>query len=314
MIDENTPVVLFTYNRLDETVKTIEALQRNTLALNTILYIFCDGARSEDDVEAVNLVRKFVKQISGFKEIIVNFSDVNKGLSKSVISGVSFVLRKHKQVIVLEDDIVVSTDFLEYMNKCLYEYKHNESVWSVTGYSPKIKINKSYKHDLYLSNRACSWSWATWDNRWNNIDWETKDFNLTRSETKLFNIAGNDMARMLELNNRGRIDSWAIRWNYFQFKNNMFSIYPIIAKAQNIGFSPTATHTTGNSSKWDVILDSRILKIDNQIIEHIDIIKSFKKYHDLSLYTSIGYFMIKYNFLYKEAKYIINKLRKLKIG
>ncbi len=39
------PIILFTYNRPEHTLKTIEALKRNELASESLLYIFCDGIK-----------------------------------------------------------------------------------------------------------------------------------------------------------------------------------------------------------------------------------------------------------------------------
>jgi hypothetical protein len=45
------PVCLFTYNRISETRKTIEALQKNYLASQSELFVFSDGWKSEADKE-----------------------------------------------------------------------------------------------------------------------------------------------------------------------------------------------------------------------------------------------------------------------
>ena len=42
------PIVLFVYNRLDHTKQTIEALQKNELANQSELIIYCDNAKNED--------------------------------------------------------------------------------------------------------------------------------------------------------------------------------------------------------------------------------------------------------------------------
>ena len=39
------PVLLFVYNRPDHVKRTVEALQHNTLAAQSNLYVYSDGAR-----------------------------------------------------------------------------------------------------------------------------------------------------------------------------------------------------------------------------------------------------------------------------
>src|SRR5215831_17496871 len=53
----NAPVALFTYKRLEHTKATVDALGRNTLAAQTDLHIFSDGAKGEVDSAAVQAVR-----------------------------------------------------------------------------------------------------------------------------------------------------------------------------------------------------------------------------------------------------------------
>src|SRR5699024_3409085 len=108
-------------------------------------------------------------------------ASTNKGLANSVISGVTKVIDKFGKVIVIEDDLISSTDFLSYMNNALEFYEMNKSIWSISGYNIPIDIPSNYKHDVYLSYRGCSWGWATWKNRWNQTDWSVKDYDAFKS-------------------------------------------------------------------------------------------------------------------------------------
>lgn len=109
-----SPVILFAYNRPRHLQCTLDALNKNTLAEGTELFIFCDGAKGEKDRCKVDETRSVIEQytsISNFKKVKTFYSDENKGLANSVISGVSQILQEFETVIVLEDDIVTSLDF-----------------------------------------------------------------------------------------------------------------------------------------------------------------------------------------------------------
>jgi GT2 family glycosyltransferase len=97
-----SPVCLFTYNRLDETKKTILALNNNYLASVSDLFIFSDGWKDEISKESVQCVRKFLTTIDGFKSVTVIERPENYGLAKSIITGVTDILDKYGRVIVLE--------------------------------------------------------------------------------------------------------------------------------------------------------------------------------------------------------------------
>ena len=73
MIDKNkfTPIVIFTYNRLDSLIQTIQHLSKNIYKEYTDLIIFSDSWRSEKDKQDVLNVRKFLQSIKEFKSLNV---------------------------------------------------------------------------------------------------------------------------------------------------------------------------------------------------------------------------------------------------
>lgn len=233
---ELAPVCLFTYNRLIETIKTVEALQLNFLAPQSELLIFSDGAKDINYTEKVEAVREYIRTISGLKTIVIHESSNHKGLANSIISGVSQIIKKYGKVIVLEDDLITAPNFLNFMNQALDFYEYNEKIFSISGYTHNLASLKNYSKDYYLGYRASSWGWATWQNRWLNIDWNIRDyshfrFNLTRNLK--FMRGGSEMSQMLWNQQKGNIDSWAVRWCYHQFKNELSTVIASKSKIMN---------------------------------------------------------------------------------
>ena len=252
------PVTVFCYNRLDNLKDTINSLQHNRLAYNSDLIIFSDGPKNFDDELLVRDVRNFLKTIIGFKTITIHESLVNKGLAKSIIDGVSQVLSQNENIIVLEDDLITSYNFLDYMNQSLHFYDKITNVFSVAGYS--IPISTISKFDVYFTRRSFSWGWATWRNRWNSIDWDVGTYVLFKNDKKSrsqFNKMGTDMSRMLDRQMNQKINSWAIRWCYHQFRYNLFSVHPIYSKVVNIGFNSNyASNTKAKYNPFKTKLDT----------------------------------------------------------
>lgn len=153
------PVALFVYNRPWHSRQTIEALQANALARETELYIFSDGPRAEADVKKVEEVRNYLRSVEGFQSVHIVESNVNKGLAKSVIAGVTNVLQTNSNIIVLEDDMVTSAFFLTYMNRALELYKNETDVISIHGYIYPVK--EALPETFFLKGADC-WGWATW--------------------------------------------------------------------------------------------------------------------------------------------------------
>lgn len=258
------PLVIFVYNRLDHTRQTIEALAENTLAKESDLFIYSDAAKTEKGIPKVQETRQYIDYIASqslFKSVNVIKANQNRGLAKSVIHGVTETINSYDKVIVVEDDLVTTPDFLTYMNKALEFYEKDQTIWSISGYSFKMKIPKSYAHEIFYSYRACSWGYATWADRWNTVDWDVKDyddFKINRAKRKQMNRGGRDMARMLDSQMEGRIDSWAIRWCYEQSKQNKYTIYPVYSRVKNIGLDGSGTHSRASkrNAKWDSLLNS----------------------------------------------------------
>lgn len=289
-----SPVIIFCYNRLDNLKRTVGSLQRNTQAPLTELYIFSDGPSKEADKDQVAAIREYIPTINGFKELNIVNSPENKGLAKSIIEGVTEVLKKHETVIVLEDDLLTSTNFLSYMNASLQFYKDNKKILSISGYSFDITFPQVYVYDNYFTKRSSSWGWGTWRNRWNTVDWEVKDYNDFAHDPaarKRFNLMGSDMAGMLDKQMKGKISSWAIRWCYHQFKTDTYTAFPSLSKVQNIGFGATATHTSSiQQSRFATSLDTtdtQIFKLNPFVSLNNSLIRQFVKRY--SIITRLKY-------------------------
>jgi hypothetical protein len=241
-----SPIVLFTYKRLDTLKKTVESLSANLLAGSSDLIIYSDGSKTSNDEVVIAEVRRYLKTISGFNTITIHESSINRGLANSIIDGVTEVIDQYGKVIVLEDDLIVSQNFLVFMNAALDFYEQNNKVFSVSGYGLKVALPKNYEYDVYFTPRGLSWGWATWKDKWSTVDWDVKDFERLKTDKKArrkLALGGTDLFPMIKKQMKNNIDSWAIRWFYSQFKSDQLTVSPIHSKVQNIGFDAMATHT-----------------------------------------------------------------------
>jgi hypothetical protein len=268
------PIVLFVYNRPWHTQQTVESLQKNELARESELYIYSDAPVNSNQIENVRKVRNYVKTITGFKQTIIIEREKNWGLANSIIEGVTKILKKYEKIIVLEDDIVTSQFFLSYMNNALTAYTSNLMVMSISGYSYPISIEKNYKYEIYAFYRCMSWGWATWEDRWSNVDWEILEKDKFLFDTELqksFNRGGEDLSRMLIKQLNGKIDSWAIRWCFHHFLNEAVCLYPNESYVKNIGFDGTGVHCDVNEHIAQINLNNKNIDIrfDNIVDENI---------------------------------------------
>lgn len=251
------PIVIFTYNRLDTLNQLISSLKDNYLSEESEVYIFSDGPKNSIDVKLVKQVREYINKITGFKKVSTFKSEKNLGLANSIIRGVTKVFENFNSIIVLEDDLKVSKNFLKYMNDSLSYFENEKKVFSISGYNIPMRESLKYEYDTYLTFRASSWGWASWKDRWETIDWEVKDFKQFQNnpeKVREFNRAGSDMFNMLKKQQEGKINSWAIRWCYHQYKNNFYSVYPVVSKVKNGGFNELASNSN-SYNRYDSKLD-----------------------------------------------------------
>ena len=263
------PIILFVYNRLDHTIQTVNSLKNNFLADKSILYIYSDASKSKTDEESVKSVREYISNINGFKKIIIIKRNLNMGLADSILDGVTNVINRHNKVIVLEDDLITSKYFLTFLNEALIEHIDNKMITSVAGYSFPIEIPNDYDFDVYAFYRCMSWGWSTWKDRWENVDWSMEHVNKSVREHKLkneFNRGGEDLYPMLVNQQKGRVNSWAIRWCLHHYKTNSACLYPVNSYVKNIGFDGSGVHCGVDVSFNNVLIQQKKInvKFNNQ--------------------------------------------------
>jgi hypothetical protein len=242
------PIILFVYNRPGHTEQTLEALHLNEYASESVLYIYSDGLKeeaSEESKKNVEAVRTTIRKKQWCKEVIIVERTENYGLAKSVIEGVSEVIIRHENVIVLEDDLITASYFLKYMNEGLQLYEDDKQVYGVTGY--KFPSSKEIKDQTYFLPISCSWSFGTWADRWNTINFDAevllKKIDANKLQKKL-NFGGYPFYEMLKDQCTGRVNSWAILFYTSMFLENGYFLFPNRTLVENIGFDNSGTHYT----------------------------------------------------------------------
>jgi hypothetical protein len=290
----NAPIALFVYKRLDHTKQTVQSLINNKFASESDLYIFSDAAKSEKDIKQVEEVRKYIRTISGFNRINIFERSVNFGLSRSIISGVTQICQQYGKIIVLEDDMVLSPYFLEYMNNGLNVYECNERVGSIHGYTYPIK--KQLPETFFMRGGDC-WGWATWLRAWSLFEADgaklLQQLN-SKSEYRSFNL--NDTVpnvQMLKAQISGINDSWAIRWHASLFLQHMHTLYPGQSLVQNIGTDESGAHCEATNDYKVKLCKHTINVIEQPVITDQLVLSNIQNYFQRLKPTWLKRFMHK---------------------
>lgn len=221
------PIILFTYRRPNHAIQTVEALLKNKEASASDLIIYSDGPKDEGAEEGVRKTREYIRTITGFKSIQIIERSCNWGLANSIIDGVTSVIKKYGKGIVVEDDLITSPYFLQYMNEALVLYQDNEEVISIHGYMYPIK--KEVPESFFIKTADC-WGWGTWKRGWdlfNSNSQELLDEIVRKKGCREFDFNNSyPYTEMLKAQIKGDVDSWAIRWYASAFVNNKLTLYP----------------------------------------------------------------------------------------
>jgi hypothetical protein len=228
----------------------INSLKRNILSKNSVVFIFSDGWKNDSDKEDVLNVRKYIDKISGFKKVFIILRPNNFGLSKNIIDGINYVLKKNKKIIVLEEDLELSKYFLNFINTGLKIYQNISNVASIHGYFYPVNLKKNFSSTFFIRGADC-WGWGTWRRAWKKFNPKGKELSnkIKKQELiRLFNFNNSyDYFKMLVDQTKKNNNSWAIRWHASMFLENMYTLYPKISLVKNNGTK------NGTHSNFDIL-------------------------------------------------------------
>ena len=257
----NSPVVLFVYNRADNTRQTLRALLANTLAPQTPLYVFSDGGRDMQSWSAVREVRAALHEVEeevartkALLSMTIVERPTNYYLERNIIEGIVEVFKHHDSVIVLEDDIVIAPYFLQFMNDAFRLYREDKKVMHVSGFT---RMERQGEESSYFTPFMAGWGWGTWRDRWQ------QHFRHYQSRAEaLEGLTADDLSALeyggvfpcLKHLDRHPIP-WDLCWSIAIRRAGGLCLYPTRTLVRNIGLD-SGTHY-GFIPKWLVPLLQR---------------------------------------------------------
>ena len=240
----DTAIILFAYKRPDHVKRVFESLLANRNIHRYHIIVVQDGARNEDEQILTETTSRVINEnLKNFSSSEAINATKNLGLAGSIISGINYAFTKYEKCIVLEDDILVHPEFVNYMQELLDVYEDKEEIGSITGFQ-LVNRGLRKKTRIYSSNRHSSWGWATWRRVWKDVDWkilETVEINNPKI-AKMLSKGGGDLSGMLDLVKRGEIDSWSVLFDLNMILRNLYCIHPVQQLCVNIGMDGSGTN------------------------------------------------------------------------
>lgn len=252
----HAPVLVSVYNRLQHFTHCIESLAKNSDAKETPLFIAIDAPFREEDVEPNEKIRRYAKNITGFKSVHLFSRERNMGARKNVLDARQHIFSEYPSLIMSEDDNVFSPFFLSFINQGLSLYEHNEKVFSISGYNYLIEIPKTYTKDFYFAQAFSAWGVGLWKEKLKSVDFETEDFWYAFRNPirwRHFNRALGDhvFTHLLTAKTKGEIyGDTAICYHHYKY--DLVSLFPRLSLVRNIGNDGSGLHCgKQKESKFD---------------------------------------------------------------
>ncbi len=146
-----TAVILFAYNRPEYLKRAIATHKRHK---HLDYFAWIDYSPIQDEIYDI------IKDSGIYDHIIKR--QKKRGLNDNIMGGINMVFNflNYDAAIILEDDLLIAEDSLNYLEHKLIALESVPFVGSVS----------LYKGSTYNKDFKC-WGWATWKNRWNTIEW-----------------------------------------------------------------------------------------------------------------------------------------------
>ena len=146
-------VCLFAYQR-PEYLK--RALKSHT-KIDADYFAFVDYSDINDEIAMIIFESN--------KYNVITYRERRFGLNRNIIEGLNTVFCcDYDAVIVLEDDLVISYDALQWLHYQLWKLKDYKHIGSVSLCKGGM-LDKDFK----------CWGWATWKDRWEEVKWNPED-------------------------------------------------------------------------------------------------------------------------------------------
>ncbi len=246
------PILILGFNRPDRVKNLINSLR---IFQPPSILIALDGPRrnNSNDLKKSTECREIVLQIDWTENVQTLFRDENLGLQIAVPDAITWALDLHPAVIILEDDVVVSGEFLSFASDRLAKYKDRSEIMHISGYNvvPPNQLSTE-KASERLSKVPESIAWATWDRAWKLYDPSMKwSRGATISEIEVHTHGKLSALRWKQMFSdaaSGRISTWAYRWVDSIWANDGLCISPNVNLVTYNGYEG-GTNTLRNA-RW----------------------------------------------------------------
>ena len=182
------PVLFITFARPEYASQSFAAIKK---VKPKVLYFYSNKARIDnlDEIKRNEEVRSYINQIDWDCDVKTWFRDEYVDVFTSLWGAIDWIFDNEEKAIIIEEDVVTSPAFFDYIRQLIDKYSDNESVWMLSGNNacPEYNVdNLSY----FPTRFPDIYGWATWKSRWKQLDKKMSfwpDFKKSSSYNNYYN-------------------------------------------------------------------------------------------------------------------------------
>lgn len=254
------PILLIGYNRPE---RLQDRLNEIKLLPVTKLFISVDSMDDGVDPDISKIVNIFVDSEPSIQTTI-NFEPQNLGLTKHITSAISRILQSNEAVLVIEDDISLSTTSCEAFNGGHLMSKNLKVTGIVSGFSPLVQPTWYRRNFWRRTPYFFVWGWVATQQNWSHYNFDISRIDVSRELAK--SRSWNRLSRFqksvwLSRFQRAQSDpllTWHIQMQYFSFQQDYVNFTPLFRVVENLGFNDSrAAHTKSKKPRWFITSDPK---------------------------------------------------------
>lgn len=251
MSGDTPAILLIVFNRTDTVLEVMKAI---SAARPARLYVAADGPRASRDQEPVRTeeVRSAVLGAIDWPcDVKTLFQERNLGCRRGVVAAIDWFFAHEPEGIILEDDVVPSSDFFRYCAEMLDRYRDVPRVMMVSGTNQLGAGVASSQY--FFSSLGSIWGWASWRHAWRRYDGDMIGWN-DALVGELGRRHGAATARYLrhifDFHRKHDVDTWDTQWMYTIQANNGLAVMPEANLIRNVGI--VGTHSSVETSSHNL--------------------------------------------------------------
>ena len=234
----NLPVLIITYSRVDGVKNLLDACISAGVEK---IYVAIDGPKDENTRELQKRIREILAGVVNSRgvEVIVWQREANLGVSVSVITAIDWFFKHEVSGAILEDDLLVSSDFLSFAESALVFFESKKEIQLISG----NRYDRNSFSQAVVVSYPQTWGWATWREKWLELRRE-----LDKKPKIKLHTYNKVISNFWEAGAKqvwdGYIDTWDLLIANSLLANGKFCLLPPVNLVSNFGNDEFSTHTS----------------------------------------------------------------------